>query len=411
MTSDWLRSTPSSKVDVAPQKGIRTAMIRLRHLVESKPGLMWLALIGMLCLPSSAIAAFPGALNGLIPLGPAGHAGESAPVVSNAPNTALDFRDVPLAVETTPDGDVWFGMFTDTLSGGAVQYDTDLVYRRLWKSDAVTALAAHPGGDLFTAGLRDSAATVDFIGRIGPDGQERARWRVPGRIDRLAAGSDGTVMALTAVVNGSVVRHRVHHYSADGAPLRDWQVADGAESLAVAPDGTVIVGDWTSSNVHGSVSRYGSNGWLQTSWDIDGRPTGIDVFSNGHVAVAHQTVDASGGQIDIFTANGAGVRVWDVPGAAGEDVQSELGDLAIGAAGDIYLLVQISRTDIDTVVYHFDDDGVLKHELRDVVQVSVGPPPTPSRPTAGAPDPIGTERPFVRPTALGVYLPLAWVRR
>lgn len=238
MPADWPRSTQSSKVDAAPQKGIRTAMIRLRHLVESKPGLILLAVIGVLCLPSSAIAAFPGALNGLMPLGPAGHRGESAPVVSsNAPNTSQDFRDVPLAVETTPDGDVWFGMVTDTLSGGAVQYDTDLVYRRLWKSDAVTALAAHPGGDLFTAGLRDSAATVDFIGRIGPDGQERARWRVPGRIDRLAAGSDGTVMALTAVVNGSVVRHRVHHYSADGAPLRDWQVADGAESLRSPPMG------------------------------------------------------------------------------------------------------------------------------------------------------------------------------
>jgi len=338
----------------------------------------------------------------LVTLGLAGLAGHLA--VSAAPyhgparqgTTAtpalIPFEDQPIAVDAGPDGSVWVLLRTTSNSAGAAaQFSADLVLRHQWRfTQLPVGLAAHPNGDIYLNHWRPQGnfPGTTIIRRTG-NGLSVHSWPVDNAPAGLDAGADGTLHVLTGAT--APESWRVFQFAADGTPLSDWVVGRGVLAVAAAPGGDVILGlaaQAGATPIPGEVARYDGDGVRRAGWAVPGRLTGVDVAPDGRVFVAFQPAEAVFGRVEAFTADGQSQIAWNVPGSVGENSSAQVGDIAVGAGGDVYVLAQVLLNRLDrrgrpfSVLYRYSAEGELLNVRRDF---SVGP-------ATATPLPSATER-------------------
>jgi uncharacterized delta-60 repeat protein len=136
--------------------------------------------------------------------------------------------------------------------------------------DRSQALARQPDGKLVVAGVSDGPGSQNFVlARLGPDGSLDASFGTAGKALVDFGGNDGASgVALQpdgkiVVVGGHVPAPNAGDFAVarlnpDGSPdgtfgqagkrLVDFGGADSAQSVAVLPDGKILVGGWSFAN-------------------------------------------------------------------------------------------------------------------------------------------------------------------
>ncbi len=325
---------------------------------------------------------------------PATESAPAPPLSRDAVQAPSDSLDWPISLNTGPDGSVWLAMRTDTGTGGAVQYDADLVYQRRWSTDFFEipdAIAVHSSHDVFLS-HRLRVPHQSTLVRHAPDGNQVQTWDImEANVMQLDAGPEGTLFALEDLQSPHALTppppqlRRIGHYTADGTRLARWDVDIRTAALAAGADGRVYAGDRAGPlGGSGNVVRFNAQGARETSWVVGGEPAGMAVLPGGDLAVLHLPELANRAQVEIFTPDGQSLRDWDVPDEVSEGGYTQPIDLATGPDCNIYALVNLRPENV-RALYHYTCEGRLVGVLRDFVQIT-GPTPTPGAPATRTPD-------------------------
>ncbi|MBL9144408.1 MAG: choice-of-anchor D domain-containing protein [Verrucomicrobiaceae bacterium] len=221
----------------------------------------------------------------------------------------------------------------------------------LWK-----AVSILPSGQILVGGYTQNGAAADYV---------LARYNTDGMLDANFDGDSGTA-------NGRVV------VSIAGA--------DGAHSMAVQPDGKIILAGDSDANI--ALVRFTAAGLLDTSFGTGGKVTagvgvgnatarGLALQPDGKIVAACEYLSAVGdsnGLLMRFNANGSNDNTFDGDGRRGygtsvnDDfmgvtIQSDGRIVAVGRAGntsgvlgDMFVLRANADGSPDTT---FDGDGMM----------------------------------------------------
>lgn len=132
--------------------------------------------------------------------------------------------------------------------------------------------------------------------------------------------------------------HKVYKGAQDGTGLVLWAgvgLGSNSAGMAVAPDGTIFLGDNTDSVVR----KYDSAGVLQATFSGNGlsSPRGVELGPDGKIYVAN-----GGGKISRFLADGTADGNFDPPGGA-------LWNLAFAPNGKLYVVHILGTQGIEII--------------------------------------------------------------
>jgi sugar lactone lactonase YvrE len=165
--------------------------------------------------------------------------------------------------------------------------------------------------------------------------------------------------------------NRVHKFDAQGTFLTLWGSAGTGDGqfncteglrqgnfgsaicmLAVDRDGNVFVTDRGNSRVE----KFDGAGQLLTTWGRLGtgegefnHPFGITVDGQGNVYVG----DVGNARIQVFNGSGLFLRAWGSAGGGDGHFSPDLADLAVDAAGDVYVTDRRNGLQVYDATGHF----------------------------------------------------------
>ena len=187
------------------------------------------------------------------------------------------------------------------------------------------------------AGLAVPASAVEgesqFLTKWGTNGSGDGQFSNP---DGVAVAPDGTVYV------GDTNNHRIQYFSSSGVFQGQWGTFgsdDGELNLprgaAVAADGTVYVADTSNHRIQ----YFSSSGVFQGKWGTNGggdgqfsNPYGVAVAPDGTVYVA----DSSNHRIQYFSPSGAYQGEWGTVGSGDGEFDDPRG-VAVAPDGTVYV--------------------------------------------------------------------------
>jgi uncharacterized delta-60 repeat protein len=183
------------------------------------------------------------------------------------------------------------------------------------------AMAVQPDGKIILAGFASGGSTTRFaLARYLPGGALDPGFGTGGLVltafgtgsaaaNALALQPDGRIVVAGAVENGSALDFALARYlpdgsldadfDADGRVVTDFGLADGASSVLVRPDGTIVAAG--HSGPYFALSRYLPDGELDTSFGTGGKvrtTAGPNANISGLVLQADGTLLAAGSSSD-----------------------------------------------------------------------------------------------------------------
>jgi uncharacterized delta-60 repeat protein len=296
-----------------------------------------------------------------------------------------DGRIVMAGTVTTAAGDLDFGVVRfmpdgslDTSFGSGGVVTVNLGGAGFASGEEVRALTLDAAGNILVAGFYFGGPSNDFaMMRLTPGGALDGSFGSGGIVITardstneqalaIAVQGDGKIL-LAGMANGDF---GIARYNSNGSADATWGSAgsgfvtlafgtslESATSIAVQPDGKVVVGGYTrfSGNFDFAVARFNANGTLDTSFDADGRATkdlgtttdqafAMRLTSDGGIVLAGKSgadlalakftnagaIDTSFGSAGVVKLDLAGTS--DVANALAIQPDGKL--LAAGAAGD-----------------------------------------------------------------------------
>lgn len=197
----------------------------------------------------------------------------------------------------------------------------------------------------------------------------------------VAAGmSSGNFLIVRMNPNGTVDTS----FDGDGIAFVDFGGTDRANSLAIQPDGKIVVVGSTTSGTNVAVARLNANGSLDTSFDTDGKlaidlggtaesANAVTIQSDGKIVIAGTTgadfavirLNGSNGSLDSTFGTG-GKKIFDMGGANDSAnavaIQSDGKILAAGTNGSNFAVARLNGLD-GSFDNSFDIDGKVSFDM------------------------------------------------
>lgn len=206
-------------------------------------------------------------------------------------------------------------------------------------------IAIDAAGYIYVA---DGAA--GHICRFDPRGHWVARWGSKGSAAHQFSGGN---LRPTIAPDGSLYvsdrsGHRILHFAADGSFLSAWGSNGSAEGQFERPEGVVVDTQgcvYVADGGNDRVQKLDAGGQFITQWGGRGMeagqfqvPRGIALDAAGCVYVC-----SVGIPLQKFTADGEFIAQWRIPSRRRPKAAGRLEDLALDAAGAVYLLEANNR--------------------------------------------------------------------